>query len=108
MGADAVVVFYGVKCVIDVDADAAEEQANELARRARKHKLDEYFGRLTDGEPHFVLIGKEIGTFGVENDPEKSLPAAELQRIAMQTRERLVAAGFHDEPALLIQLDAQY
>ena len=111
MGADAFVAFYGVRFEIDEDADdfeLYEDESHETIRRAHDANLDTYFGRLTDGEPHFLFVGKQLSVLGVENDPDCVVSDLEFGRVQKETRKRLAAAGFSGEPALHLQLDAQY
>lgn len=111
MGADAFVAFYGVRFEIDEEADdfeLFEDESHETIRRAHGADLDTYFGRLTDGEPHFLLVGKELSVLGVENDPDCVVSDAEFARVQTETRKKLAVAGFSDEPALHLRLDAQY
>src|SRR6266436_9114232 len=101
MGADAVVIFYGVRITIaDEDLEACEEESHEVVRLAHDADLDTYLGRLTDGELYFLLIGKRLAVLGVENDTERAFSDAEFGRISSETRRRLVAGGFDQQAAL--------
>ncbi len=109
MGADAFVAFYGVRYVLaDDEIEAVESDQDRRVIAARGAKLQTYFGRLTDGEPYFLLIGARLGVFGVENDPYRSFDTSALERIMVDTLGKLAEAGLSGEPQLHLQLEAQY
>ena len=112
MGADAFAAFYGIRLMIDGDEDEDlepyEDESHEDIRRAHDEGLDTYFGRLTDGEPYFLLVGKRLAVLGVENEPDCVISDGEFARITAEVRRKLAAAGLKETPALHLQLDAQY
>ena len=112
MGADSFIAFYGIKIVIDQNdqdtLDALEARTDPRLKYARQHGLHLYFGRLTEGEAHFLYDGHRIGWLGVENDTYIQVPLDKLSEIATRVQARLIEAGFHERPALHLQLDAQY
>jgi hypothetical protein len=112
MGADAFAAFYGIRLTVEGDDDSTlepyEDGSHETMRRAHDADLDTYFGRLTDGEPYFLLVGKQLAILGVENAADCVVSDADFARITTETRRRLVTAGFAEQPALYLQLDAQY
>jgi hypothetical protein len=110
MGADAFVVFYGTRYEVgDADeADALDHHNDPRLAAAKRGKLDTYGGRLTDGEPHFLFIGRLLGVFGVEGETLKSYSADELAKIADQTRDAMAALGLPGQPQFWFQLYAQY
>ena len=112
MGADSFIAFYGIKIVIDQNdqdtLDALEARTDPRLKSARQHGLHVYFGRLTGGEDHFLYVGHSIGRLGVENDTHVQVPLEKLSEIATRVHARLKEAGFHESPALHLQLDAQY
>jgi hypothetical protein len=111
MGADAFVVFIGVQYVVqsEEERDRIENRVDERLIAARNAKLKTYFGRLTDGKPHFLLIGFHVGTFGVENLNEAELTPKQIAEIVESTKSKLRSAGLSDEePKLIFQLEAQY
>ncbi|MGC3967227.1 MAG: hypothetical protein QM775_07615 [Pirellulales bacterium] len=75
---------------------------------AREAKLQTYIGRLTDGEPYFVLIGRSLGCFGHQDKFQNAIGDEEFAKLSSETRERLQRAGLHGEPALLFQFESQY
>jgi hypothetical protein len=109
MGADSFVVYYGLRYVVaDEDIEAVERRTDHRVIAARRTKLQTYFGRLTDGEPHFLFVGTQLGVFGVENDSLQAYDAPALERIINDTRRKLAEAGLPGEPQLHLQLQAQY
>lgn len=70
--------------------------------------MDSYTGRLTDGEPHFLYVGKLLGSFGVEGDSLLGLKVDELWQLLSQTDEKLDSSGLAGERRLWFQLEAQY
>src|SRR5687768_14667599 len=82
LGADAFIVFYGLRYTLsDGELDAAEQRTDHRVIAARRVKLQTYLGRLTDGEPHFLLVGTRLGVFGVENESARSIGGVDLQQI---------------------------
>ena len=112
MGADTFIAFYGIKLAIsrtDEDTlDALETRTEPGIRHARKHGLHVYWGRPTDGRDYFLYIGHQIGLLGVENDMYIRVPLDKLTETAINVQTRLKEAGFHESPALQLQLEAQY
>ena len=112
MGADSVYFYYGVRRTIDLD-DAEqvrqlEDESHPIYDLAFEHHLHVAWGCLTDGADHFMLIGHEIGCFGVEGISEHSFTEAKLAETAEKTKARLKEAGIHEPPAFYVQLQAQY
>ncbi|QOV89101.1 hypothetical protein [Humisphaera borealis] len=110
MGADAFYVYYGVRYEVASDEEAERLEMRQDARvaAARKVKLKFAFGRLTDGEPYFLLIGHEIGRFGAQDASEAVLSDDQLRGIFEETKRKLADAGFRDVPRLVFQLCGQY
>ena len=69
MGADNFVAYVGVRILLDPKNDADSEsfgsRSDPRVRAAREVGLRSYTGCLTDGEDHFLLIGTELGDFGM-------------------------------------------
>ena len=110
MGADSFVVYYGIRLIVQNEAEtsALERRTDPRQRAARDAGLKSYFGRLTDGEPHHLLIGTEIGVFGIENQTCIEMPMDRLLQAVEVTDRKLKEAGFLQKPALVFQLEAQY
>ena len=110
MGADAFIVFYGVRFDVG-DADESESLAVKNDTRlalAKRGGLDTYIGRVTDGEPYFLFVGRRLGLFGVEGATSMSFKTEELAQLATETDTRLSALGIRGEPKFWFQLEAQY
>jgi hypothetical protein len=75
---------------------------------ARRVKLQAYSGRLTDGEPYFLLVGTRLGVFGAENESHRSIDEPQLEQIMRDTATKLEAAGLAGTPQLHLQFEAQY
>jgi hypothetical protein len=109
LGADAFIAFYGLRFQLsDGELDAVEQRTDHRVTAARRARLQTYLGRLTDGEPHFLLVGTRLGVLGVENESEKSVGGVELQQIMSDTAAKLEEAGLSGAPRLFLQLEAQY
>lgn len=111
MGADAFIVFYGVRYEIpatDESLEPFEMRTAPLYQQANRARLKTYFDRMTDGEPYFFYVGTELGCFGIENDSLKSYTSTELQRIITETDAKLREGGFEGRQKLWLQLIAQY
>jgi|KBSSwiStaDraftv2_1062776.scaffolds.fasta_scaffold363968_2 hypothetical protein len=111
MGADAFYVYYGVKRSVEPDApemELLEREKHPIFDAAFDAKLHVAWGRMTEGEDYFLLIGHQIGCFGVENETYRHVPADELRRIVEQTDERLRQANIPESPAFHCQLNAQH
>ncbi len=110
MGADAFYVFYGIRFSVESDGelDALERNVDPRLKAARAAGLTWCFDRPTDGEPHFLLIGHRLGSFGVEADVEGAIGKQELLDVMARTEAALANAGFSQQPRIHLQLAAQY
>lgn len=111
MGADAFYVYYGVKRSVEPDSsemELLEREKHPIFDTAFEAKLHATWGRMTEGEDYYLLIGHQIGCFGVENETCRNVSSDELRRIMDQTDQRLKASGITELPALHFQLNAQY
>jgi hypothetical protein len=109
VGADAVSAFYGLRYTLTAaESDAVERGVDYRVNAARQCKLHIRTGRLTDGQPEFLLIGTRLGVFGVQDQASLSLSIPELDGLVTVTNERLRSAGLEGTPQLHLQLEAQY
>ena len=111
MGADAFVVFYGVRQTVpddDATLEALEEGDHPLLSLPLGCGLVSWWGRLTDGSDYHILLGKRIGVFGVEGQHESSLSVADIQAIATEVDALLAEHSIRGKPSLHFQLEAQY
>lgn len=109
MSADAFHVVYGIRWEIDVEDERLvslfEQRREPRQLAAWQQKLDVYYGVTIDETRHFLLIGKLVGHFGWEYLPAMRITDAEKSATAEQTKKRLLAAGFQDEPAWHFQFE---
>lgn len=109
MGADAFTVYYGLRFhVTEVELDMVQERAHPHQIAARKFGLRCYFGRPTNGLDHFLLVGAELGVFGIENKMDAMLTDEQIRTMTEAARRKLKEAGFVEEPAFIFQLVADY
>ena len=112
MGADSVYFYYGVRRTIPPDdeeqLEQLEDRSHPICKLARNHKLHVTWGRLTDGADYFILIGHEIGRFGIEGVQELKISETQFAEIVVKTKASLKNAGVDEPPAFYLQLHAQY
>ena len=110
MGADAFVVYFGVRFTVqsDEEVEGLERRVDPRLSAARKAGLRTYWGRPTDGDPYFLLVGHEVGKFGIENTISSTLNVADLQTVTDGTSEKLRQAGFDLQPAFHFQVVGRY
>ena len=112
MGADSVYFYYGVRRTIaPEDKDQIrqlEDDSHPIYNLAFDHKLHATWGCLTDGADYFLLIGHEIGRFGIEGIHERSIDEAQFAKIVETTKARLKEAGIGEPPSFYVQLQARY
>jgi hypothetical protein len=110
MSADVFIAFYGIEFPVP-DGEALteiEEQNDVRVVRAREHRLDWWLGRLTDGAPVHLLVGKKIAQLGVEGSHGLGLTDADFSGLCEQTRWRLADAGFQELPKLILKYESDY
>jgi hypothetical protein len=112
MGADSVYFYYGVRRKVSRDdklqVTQLEDDSHPIYNVAFDHNLHVAWGCLTDAADYFLLIGHEIGRFGIEGIHEQSIPEARFAEIVEKTKARLKQAGITEPPAFHVQLQAQY
>lgn len=110
MGADSVIAFYGLRYEIgDADeADALEAPNDARIQAAKLAELHIWTGRITDGEPHHLLIGRKLGMLGVEGEVSRDCSADDLAAIARSVDESLALHGLVGQPRFWFILEAQY
>src|SRR5438105_4513439 len=111
MGADSFYVYYGVKRRVllgSPEIDLLEREKHPMFDSAFDTKLHVAWGRMTDGDDYFLLIGHEIGCFGVEGLTDRQISTEDLRRVIEQTDQRLRQAEISETPAFHCQLNAQY
>ena len=111
MGADVFYVYYGVKRSLEPgssEMELLEREKHPIFDMAFDAKLHVTWGRMTEGEDYFLLVGHQIGCFGAENEAYRQISAEEMRRIVELTDQRLRQAGITETPAFHCQLNAQY
>ena len=115
MGADSVVICYGLRYVLGVDAEVTdrdiksfEEGTDDRMVAARRVGLRSHFGRVTDGGEYFLLVGTLLGPYGVEGSERGHFPDPVMAETMARTKQLLKQAGLDGEPALHVQLEAQF
>src|ERR1041385_6010577 len=102
MGADAVYFYYGVRRTIPPgDEDQIgqlEDDSHPIYNLAFDHKLHVAWGCLTAGADYFLLIGNEIGRFGIEGIHEQRISESRFAEIVEKTKTRLKEAGITESP----------
>lgn len=109
MGADAFHVYYGLRWEVDADSEGElsllelVDDPRQIA--AREHGLDHWWGTSADEHVYFILVGRLVGHFGWQHDHDGQLDGAAISELMEETRERLRAAGFYNEPAWHFQFE---
>lgn len=109
MSAELFIVFYGLRWEIDgTDNEhvlALEERKDPRQLAGRQHKLDFWWGQTAEDGRFYLLLGRQVGPFGAEGESFFRLTTSEADQIAAETRDRLQAAGFSEEPAWFFQFE---
>ena len=110
MSADVVLVYFGLRYKIElkVESERLEKRDDLRLSAARRVKLQAYWGRETDGESNFLLIGTEIGRFGVEAASRAELSEGEGTAIIEETRRKLREAGLEGDARFHFQLETDH
>ena len=109
MGADAVVIFYGVRYQVTDVAEIRELESDKhrLVQAAEEAGLQHYCGNFSlDGRDYYLLyIGREIASIGYEGLSELELSDEQFASIREETKEKLKRAGFSLVPAFFAQFE---
>lgn len=109
MGADAFHVCYGLRWEVDTNDEPVtstlERRTDPRQIAARRQGLDSWWGSTTDERIVFLLIGKLLGHYGWEGTHSAQLDSTGVVSLMEETRLKLLAAGFTDEPAWLFQFE---
>jgi hypothetical protein len=112
MGADAFLVFYGIKVSLDSEDEslweAIESETDPRILAAQRAGLDTWVGRMTDGEDEFLYIGRNLGSLGDEGSSYLQIGMEELSALSLRVAAKLREAGLEGDPVLHLQLEAQY
>jgi hypothetical protein len=111
MGADAVVAYFGVNYAIPLknktEIASLERKEDSRLLAAKNAGLHTWWGRITDGQPYHLLIGHQLAILGVENETSRKIGVPDLMTLLERTRDKLTSAGFTEEPAVHLLLEAQ-
>ncbi|TWT99770.1 hypothetical protein Pla108_07130 [Botrimarina colliarenosi] len=107
MGADATMVFFGVRfATTEEESDALSNETDPRMLAAINHQLDHWWGSYSQdpiNEQEFLFVGKKIVRIGYEHEFELVLALNELRVLAEDAVVKLRAAGFSDKPQLYVQ-----
>ena len=113
MSTDTFAVFYGIRRLIidEKEIESLELRTHVLQKSAQKNRLKLWWGPNMDAhmksDGHYLLMGGQIGIFGVENEKHLSLSDADLLALMEQTKSRLIAAGINEAPTLQFQAEIE-
>lgn len=109
MGADAVVIFYGVRYQVTDQSEIRQLMADKhpLVQAAEEVGLQQYWANFSmdGGEYYLLYIGREIASIGYEGLIELELPDEQFAKIQQETREKLQRGGFSLVPAFFAQFE---
>ena len=109
MGADGVILFYGVRYQVSDDSEISLLSARKhpLIEAAQRAGLESYWGNFSidGGEYYLIYIGKEITNLGYEGKSELELADEQFERIKDETKDRLKRGGFSLAPAFFAQFE---
>ena len=110
MSAESFIVFFGVAFDLPESAiEHLEDRSDARLTRARAGQLDHYWGRFSNDEtPYTLLLGRKLGSFGVEGLSGGEWSAQRLGELDQEIRAKLRAAGFQEEPALIVKHHPHY
>ena len=109
MGADAVVIFYGVRYQVTEEPEIRQLMSDKhpLIQAAEDAGLDHYCGNfsLDGGEYYLLYIGREIASIGYEGLSELEVADERFAKIQAETKEKLKRGGFSLVPAFFAQFE---
>ena len=109
MGADAVVIFYGVRYQVTDQSEIEQLMADKhpLVQAAEEAGLQHYCGNFSlDGGDYYLLyIGSEIASIGYEGLSDVELSDEQFAKIQEETKEKLKRGGFSLVPAFFAQFE---
>lgn len=106
MSTEATVAFFGIRIdVPESEVEQLELRRHPLISRARSASLQFYWGNFGGVEPKYLfMIGKKLAVLGLEDSSEFRMPSAQLMEVMEDFRNKLRAAGFEQEPELILQV----
>lgn len=106
MSAPSCLVYYGIRYELSLlEVDNIYTDVRVLA--ARRGGIKSYFGNFDlPGERYLLFVGAQLGVLGPENRLELQLSDAELESLFVETRSKLIAAGFETPAQLYVAWEA--
>jgi hypothetical protein len=112
MGADATMVFFGVRFATTEEESAAlSTESDPRILAAINAQLDHWWGSYSQDqveEQEYLFIGKKIVRIGHEDKYELVLSLDEVKVLADKCEAKLKAAGFTDKPQFYMQFEPDY
>jgi len=105
MSVESTIAFYGIQFEVPAsEVEQLELRCHPLLLKAKTASLQHYWANFGGIDPKYeILIGKKLAVLGLENSFEFVITCSELQAMIEDVRQKLLTAGFEDEPKLLIQ-----
>ncbi len=108
MGASSFHVYYGLRWdLTDCDLRMYERRESPQHIAAREFHLDCWWG-VTNEESHYLLLGACIGHFGWEELGHKSTNDLAFEKLVVETKAKLIAAGYTEPPGLHCQFEPDF
>jgi hypothetical protein len=104
MSSDSSVVYVGLRYdVAESEMALLEEKKDHRQLAARKVGLRSYWGNFgVTSDSYQLLVGTELGVFGVEGSAAKTLDAAAMSQIFSETSSKLKYGQLEGQIALHI------
>jgi len=104
MGADSVVVFYGLRIILDQDdIEAAEAGDHPYVVAAQRVGLQTYWDRESETKPYFLMIGHRLAWLGPEHHTQMALDRSKVTELMEDVQRKLSLMGARDTPQLHLQ-----
>lgn len=110
MGADGFLAYYGLRWDVTElgEISELEERSDPRVVAARANGLRHWWGTSEEPARHFLLIGAELGNFGMEGQYTRTISDEEFREIVRVTQEKLRRAGFEEPAAIHFQFEPDY
>jgi hypothetical protein len=106
MSAESTIAFFGIRFdVPETEVEELELRRHPLIAKARTASIQHYWANFGGVDPKYVLLlGRKLSTIGFEDAIDYTVSQGELVNIMEDVRRKLQAAGFDQEPELIIQI----
>jgi len=106
MGADSTIIFYGVRYPLDEDEiESAESEDHPYMLSAQRIGLQTYWGRESELEPCFLMIGQQLAWLGAEHQSQAAIDHAELIKVMEDVQAKLSRMGAREATKLHVQYE---